>query len=1057
MKIVLVVEKAKDSPAEEVTFEKPVVRLGRDVSSCDIAVDNRDYRMVSRAHAEVRVHKGKWIVRDLGSSFGTFVSGQKLSNPRELAVGNTIQLGPEGPKAHVIWMEAEPGESAPAPEKRPAPAAPPPTPSPVPAEHSAQPQEQNVPEPTPEPTPEPKPSAPKQESPRPVPPPGQPSAELAFEDQPGSPKISVGKGETWLGRDPGCDVLIEASAVMVSRRHASIGPAGGGFLITDNKSFNGTLVNGHRISTPTPLADGDKIQLGHGGPVLRFSSDEASVPAAPRGSIPGARLPSEPVEAGTMVFKMDDIAKAVPGESTESQLLMQISFDGRKELTIGRNEANEITLDGLQISNRHARLKLSGGGVVIEDLNSTNGIYVNGSRVSRHVLAPDDSVQIGAFVIRVDDAEHIGVFDTRAKTRIDSVGLTKEVRNKAGRGKIRLLDDVSLSIGANEFIGVLGPSGCGKTTLINALNGTRPATAGRVLINNLDLYRYIDSLKQSIGSVPQDDIIHQELSVYKTLWYIAKLRLSRDVSRSEINQIIDEVLDVTGLSERRDVAVSSLSGGQRKRVSIAVELITKPSVIFLDEPTSGLDPAVEEKVMRLFRQIAESGRTIVLTTHAMENVKLFDKIVVLMRGKLVFYGKPKDALAYLGVSNFKQLYDKLEEPAAEKIADGSETMRTTALEQVADEWKRKFRETPQYRDNVQKPLEEIAKESTSWAKKSRRLGIFGAIRQFFTLSARYANVLFRDKFTLAILALQAPVIAFLVFIVMGENQPRDFAYFALSLCAIWFGTSVAAREIVRERKIYQRERMVNLGVLPYVASKLFVLGIIVSIQCVLLFVPLELANLTGLMPMPGLFLGLPQLATMFLTAGVGIAIGLFVSTIVRTSEMATSLVPLILIPQIVFSGLIGVPQGINRVVGLAMPAAWSFDTMKRFSTLDTLEPEGALMNGETEGLGLYGYVERENEKMVADAKRNIREYEKELEDKLRDAERRAANGEQVRYDGLPDRPAVGDPKVVPENLSNYVTFLHPWMHLALNQLVLLFMFVLLFLWTLILLRLQDPV
>ncbi|HUF03976.1 MAG TPA: FHA domain-containing protein [Aridibacter sp.] len=1048
MKIVFVVEKAKDRPAEEMTFEKPVIRFGRDSSQCEVAVENRDFKMVSRAHAEVRVHKGKWIVRDLGSSFGTFVSGQKLSNPRELAVGNTIQLGPDGPKAHVIWMEAEAGESAPAPDRQQTPVSAPSAP-PRPAERQVR---QPAPPSAPEPVSE-------EQVPQPAAPPNskQASADLTFEDQPGGPKFKVGSGETWLGRDPNCDVVIEASAVMVSRRHANITPQDVGFMIADNKSFNGTLVNGHRISTPTPLADGDTIQLGHGGPILKFSSEDAGVPAAPKGSIPGARLPAESVEAGTMVFRMGDIAKPAAGASGEAQLLMQISFDGRKELTIGRNEANEITLDGLQISNRHARLKKSGDDVVIEDLNSTNGVYVNGSRVTRHLLLPDDSVQIGAFVIRVDDAGNVVVFDTRSKTRIDSVGISKDVRNKAGKGKIRLLDDVSLSIGANEFIGVLGPSGCGKTTLINALNGTRPATEGRVLINNLDLYRYIDSLKQSIGSVPQDDIIHQELSVYNTLWYIAKLRLSRDVSRSEINQIIDEVLDVTGLSERRDVAVRSLSGGQRKRVSIAVELITKPSVIFLDEPTSGLDPATEEKVMRLFRQIAESGRTIVLTTHAMENVKLFDKIVVLMRGKLVFYGKPKDALIYLGVSNFKQLYDKLEEPAAARIAETGETQRTAALEEVADGWKRKFRETPQFRDNVQKPLEEIEKEDSSSAKKSRRLGIFGAIRQFFTLSARYANVLFKDKFTLAILALQAPVIAFLVFIVMGENQPRDFVYFALSLCAIWFGTSVAAREIVRERKIYQRERMVNLGVLPYVASKMFILGIIVAIQCLLLFIPLELANLTGLMPMPGMFLGLPQLFTMFLTAGVGIAIGLFVSTIVRTSEMATSLVPLILIPQIVFSGLIGVPQGINRVVGLAMPAAWSFDTMKRFSSLDTLEPEGALTNGPTKGRGLYDHVEQQNDELVDDAKRNIREYEKELEDKLRDAERRAANGEQVRYDGLPDRPAVGGPTKVPEDLSNYITFLHPWMHPVLNQAVLLFMFTLLFLWTLIILRLQDPV
>src|SRR5207244_2268433 len=143
--------------------------------------------------------------------------------------------------------------------------------------------------------------------------------------------------------------------------------------------------------------------------------------------------------------------------------------------------------------------------------------------------------------------------------------------------------------------------------------------------------------------------------------------LSRDVSGLEIDQIVNEVMDVTGLAERRDVPVAQLSGGQRKRVSIAVELITKPSVIFLDEPTSGLDPATEEKIMKLFRQIAESGRTVILTTHAMENVRLFDKIVVMMRGKLVFYGTPQEALAHVNAESFKDLYDKLEEPIDQRI------------------------------------------------------------------------------------------------------------------------------------------------------------------------------------------------------------------------------------------------------------------------------------------------------------------------------------------------------------------------------------------------------
>ena len=155
------------------------------------------------------------------------------------------------------------------------------------------------------------------------------------------------------------------------------------------------------------------------------------------------------------------------------------------------------------------------------------------------------------------------------------MNITREVRSRLGGGKIKLLDGISLSIQPNEFVGLLGPSGAGKSSLIEALNGVRPANSGYVRINNLDLYRHLDSLKQAIGYVPQDDIIHRELTVYRTLFYVAKLRLSRDVSAKEISRMIEEVLDVTGLSERRNVPVSQLSGGQRKRVSIAVELVTK--------------------------------------------------------------------------------------------------------------------------------------------------------------------------------------------------------------------------------------------------------------------------------------------------------------------------------------------------------------------------------------------------------------------------------------------------------------------------------------------------
>jgi len=480
-------------------------------------------------------------------------------------------------------------------------------------------------------------------------------------------RIALYRDVTRLGRDPDGEVVIDADAAVVSRRHAEIRKSGDQFTITDLKSFNGTLVNNQRITDTVPLFDRDEIQLGAGGPQLRLT-DPAHPAPAHRVMQPGAPPPSQQnipsafgqiaamAQRQTIVSTTGSLQPPAPQSGSQPQLLAQLSFETKPQLSVGRAADNDLHLDGLQISNHHARIARTNGNVTIEDAGSTNGVYVNGERISgRRPVTLSDVIQIGPFVLQADAARGVAVYDTRSKTRIDCINITKAVKNRSGGGTIKLLDDVGLTIQPNEFVGLLGPSGAGKSTLMDALNGMRPASSGYVLVNNLDLYRHLDSLKQSIGYVPQDDIIHRELTVYRTLYYVARLRLSRDVSRREIDQIVNEVMDVTGLSERRDVAISQLSGGQRKRVSIAVELITKPSVIFLDEPTSGLDPATEEKIMKLFRQIAESGRTVILTTHAMENVKLFDKIVVLMRGKLVFYGAPQEALAHVKAESFKDL------------------------------------------------------------------------------------------------------------------------------------------------------------------------------------------------------------------------------------------------------------------------------------------------------------------------------------------------------------------------------------------------------------------
>ena len=1031
------------------------------------------------------------------------------------------QMQPPTPPQHV----------APPPHQQPMhPAAPPPQPQPQP------PQQRPVAPPTPpqqyQPAPPP-PQQPRQAAPPPTPPqrqqPPPPPPQQQQPVRPPAPKgpaqpafvefvrgstgklerIQVSKDVVRLGREPEMEVAIDAAAAVVSRRHAEIRRGGDGqSVLHDLGSFNGTLLNDQRITQPTPLFDGDRIQLGMGGPILRFVDPSHPAPAGAQhagqrsvvlsGAAPALgemKPPSGPLSSmerpvmQTMVFKQGsgNLQQPTPGASTsggaQPQLLMQLPLTGRAQVTIGRATDNDISLDGLQISNHHARLLNSNGQIAIEDRGSTNGVYVNGTRITgRRPLQNQDIVQIGPFVLQADPQRGVAVFDTRSKTRIDVIDITKEVPNRSGQGMIKLLDDVDLTILPNEFVGLLGPSGAGKSTLMDSLNGMRPATAGHVLINNLDLYQHLDSIKQSIGYVPQDDIIHRELTVYRTLYYVARLRLSRDISAQEIDQIVGEVMDVTGLSERRDVPVGQLSGGQRKRVSIAVELITKPSVIFLDEPTSGLDPATEEKIMKLFRQIAESGRTVILTTHAMENVKLFDKIVVMMRGKLVWYGDPMDALKHVKADSFKDLYDKLEAPIDAEIAklpplppnapkeqrQAYKLRKEQISEEVAENWKRKFQQTPEYQANIVKPLSGLKRDAPVVAPAKRRPTVTDALGQWLTLARRYMEVLSRDKFNLLILFGQAPIIAFLTYLVVASDAPRDFPYFMLALVAVWFGTSVSAREIIRERAVYNRERMVNLGLLPYVGSKLFVLSLIVGLQCLLLFGTLKLFHFTGMMKLPGN--ALAQLLVMILTGMVGIALGLFVSAIVKTSEMATSLVPLILIPQILFSGLVGVPQGISKAVGTIMPATWSFDQMKRLSGLDTVDEEGSDKNGPNQGRGLKEHTLDLNKQNIEETKRDIERYRQDAEDssesfrKDMDKYQEDAQAAAMRGEAAPPKPEppklkeAPQPKAIieePDDLSSYVNFLHPWGHPLLNPGILVAMFFLLVGATIVALRGQD--
>ncbi|MFN2531624.1 MAG: FHA domain-containing protein [Pyrinomonadaceae bacterium] len=1047
-------------------FDQPEIKIGRDPDECDLTFDQSKWLMVSRLHATIRYQSGKFYVEDLGSRQGTYVNGERIENPTEIPVGAQIQFGQQGPLVSVDSALSDRDL-------------------------------QNVASTIVE-----TPTSPKSVFPAALAKPaGRRSTPLLVLEsgsaKKGESRFEINKERTVLGRDAVADVQVEAAAPVVSRRHSEINRRNDGrYVVTDLQSFNGTLVNGQRISQPTVLESGDRVQLSIGGPVLRFVDPDAVPSTSPMLNAqqsanvvqPSASL--KPTSGLGDDFHRTIVSRAAVAnlvwagnkERARAQFLYQCSFDARGKLSVGRAADNDIQLDAFLISNHHARFMHTAQGVVVVDAGSTNGVYLNGVRVTGwRPVTNQDIIQIGPFVLTADIVTGVTVFDTRSKTRVDAVDITDVVKARGGT-KLELLHNISLAIEPNEFVGVLGPSGAGKSLLLKALNGMRRTSGGRVLINNLDLYQHLDSLKLAIGHVPQDDIIHQELTVYRTLYYVARMRLSRDVRTEEIDQIINEVLEVTGLTERRDVRISQLSGGQRKRVSIAVELITRPSIIFLDEPTSGLDPATEERIMKLFRQIAESGRTVILTTHAMENVYLFDKVALLFRGRLIFYGTPAEALNFIAVDNFVNLYNRIEEQMDVEVAKLSplprnagktqkseyDNQRNQIADTIAEQWRQRFAATDTYQLNVAKPIQQLKEVGPAAPAVRRRSSIVDSIRQWSTLVRRYTQVLLSDKLSLVILFAQAPIIAVLTYLVVSKHDPRDFPYFVLGLVPVWFGTSLAAREIVKERSIYHRERMVNLRLLPYVASKLFALACIVSLQCLMLFGTLKILYVADLMYVPGSLAGLPQLLVMLVTGVVGVALGLFVSSVSRTSGTATSIVPLLLIPQILLCGLVGVPAGAARVIGTVMPATWSFDAIKRLSTLDTLREEGSSRTGTNRGRGLYKHTEEVNDQILADARQRLEAERKDTENKFNDYDQkmkdylnRIASGRDIPATGPPPLPHLEQSMSIPEvkkindDLSGYVTFKHPWGGLVIDPVVLLVMFFGLVIMTLIALRAED--
>ncbi len=700
-----------------------------------------------------------------------------------------------------------------------------------------------------------------------------------------------------IGRDPIGGMVIDDGGV--SRRHLQISAGTEGWIVEDLGSSNGTFYAGNRIArlgivAPTTVMLGDAV----GGREVTLRPIEA----APS---PGATF----IDLGTVEA---------------------VHQPGARITTIGRDPVNDIVLDDLMVSRHHAELRAAGQGQYeIVDLDSHNGTFVNGRRVYRIELRIDDTVRIGRHTLLVT---HDGLteFEERGGVAYAASGLS--VRTKQGTV---ILDGISFALDGASFLGVVGPSGSGKSTLVGALTGQRPADVGSVFYAGRDLYQEIEHLRRLIGFVPQDDVLHMELTVRKTLDFAAELRFPPDVSKAERSARVEEVIEELGLTARHDVVISNLSGGQRKRVSVALELLTQPSLLILDEPTSGLDPGYERSLMELLAGLARAGRTVVVVTHSVQSLHLCDRVMCLAPGgRLAWFGPPNRLTDYFGREDYQEVFSDL------SSVDGAV-------------WQERFNAHPDHAAYVAAPLSQYRPDPSA-ARPDTRMPRWAWFRQFSVLTRRYLATLSADRRTVGLMIGMAVAMALLMLVALPADElgridlplvrlvsKAPLVLLTLVLGATQLGSFNAIREIAKELPLYRRERAVGLSISAYVASKTVVLGSITTLQVVLL-TAVGAARQGG--PEEAVVFGWPMgefMLVMVMTGLAAMALGLLVSASLNTVDRAMTMLPVILVLQMVLAAG-GIFPEFTEKPGLLQAsfvssAQWGFSGTAAVSDLNDLQ------------------------------------------------------------------------------------------------------------------------
>jgi len=767
-----------------------------------------------------------------------------------------------------------------------------------------------------------------------------------------------------IGRNPESDIVVEEARV--SWRHAVLRLDGSIWLLEDVGSTNGTFVGVRRVQRVQITAD-TVVRLGHpddgqrlwcsvtparqaapaadespaaptptaaAGPFATAHPPAASAPPAaapaPPPYYPDARQAPRDPGAGQapggyvpMAAGAGQLPPAGPGGSSIIRQPSAIMRLPTRVLRIGRAADNEVVVSDLGVSRYHAELRRSARGYEIVDLNSHNGTYVNGQRVTSAPVTEADIVGIGPATFHMVGQELVEYVDT-GDVCLSVQNLTVQLSS----GKV-LLDHVTFPLGERCLLGVIGPSGAGKSTLLGALTGMQPAGQGNVFYDNRDLYKNYAELRHRIGLVPQQDIMHTQLTARRALRYAAELRFPRDTSARERNQRVDEVIGELGLTPHANTRAESLSGGQRKRVSVALELLTKPSLLFLDEPTSGLDPGLDKSVMEMMAGLAHDGRTVIVVTHSVANLDLCDRLLVLVPGgKIAYFGPPRDGLKYFGKPGWAEVFQAFE---AEQDRDWAGEFRRSAL-------------CAQYVTGEMAAVSPAARSRPAGPAPRTR----NRLSQFSTLTRRYLSVIASDRMYLGILA-GVPIILAAVARLLGTKQgllgppPNQNAQAVLLILAIggcFTGAFNAIREIVKERPIYARERAAGLSSSAYLWSKLLVLGVLSALQAALMTV-IGLAGVA--MPARGVVIGstLLELAVeMALLAIASMTVGLLISSAVNTAEKGLPLLLVSVVLQVVFTG--GVISLVGNIplqyLAWISPSRWGFAAIAATTNLLKIAP-----------------------------------------------------------------------------------------------------------------------